>query len=74
MSRVRRHGHHIHYPDSSVTVHVLHGEPKFVLSEYHGPLTCERQLYMRTSLDRQCFNHGISAVLLECALAPEKAR
>ena len=24
---------------STVTIHVLHGEPKFVLSAYHGPLT-----------------------------------
>ena len=37
---------------TTVTVHVLHGEPKFALSENHGPLTCECQLHMRTSLDR----------------------
>ena len=37
---------------STVTVHVLYGEPKFALSENHGPLTRECQLHMRTSLDR----------------------
>ena len=41
---------------SSVTVHVLHGEPKFVLSAYHGPLTSECQLHMCTSLDRSQAN------------------
>ena len=34
----------------TVTVHVLHGEPNPVLGAYHGPLTCERQLHMCTSL------------------------
>ena len=37
---------------STMTVHVLHGEPNFVLSAYHGPLTSECQLHMCTSLDR----------------------
>ena len=37
---------------STVTVHVLHGESKFALSENHGSLTRECQLNMCTSLDR----------------------
>ena len=37
---------------STVTVHVLHGEPKFALSENHGPLRWACQRHMRTSLDR----------------------
>ena len=93
---------------STMTVHVLHGEPRFALNEYHGLLTSECQLHMCTSLDRAQANTTsmlriikntrllipghrtmrpwgprkdnasimafISAVLLECALAPEKAR
>ena len=37
---------------STVTVHVLHGETKPVLSADHGLLTYERQLHMCASLDR----------------------
>ena len=37
---------------STVTIHVLHGEPKFASSENHGSLTCESQLHLCTSLDR----------------------
>ena len=37
---------------SIVTVHVLHGESKPVLGAQHGPLTCECQLHVCTSLDR----------------------
>ena len=36
---------------STVTRHVLHGEPKFELSENHGSLTSKCQLHMSTSLD-----------------------
>ena len=36
---------------STVTIHVLHGEPKFELSENHGSLTSKCQLHMSTSLD-----------------------
>ena len=41
-----------HFQSSTVTIHVFHGEPKFALGENHGPLTCESQLHIRTSLDR----------------------
>ena len=37
---------------STVTVHVLHGEPNPVLGSKHGSLTCERQLHMWTTMDR----------------------
>ena len=37
---------------TTVTIHMLHGEPKFALSENHGSLTRECQLHMCTSLDR----------------------
>ena len=37
---------------TTVTIHVLHGEPKFSLSENHGSLTRECQLANTSSMQR----------------------
>ena len=50
---------------STVTVHVLHGESKFVLSAYHGPLTCECQLHTCTSMDRAQANSSSMLGIIE---------
>ena len=54
---------------TTVTTHVLHGEPKFALSERHGSLTRECQLHMCTGLDRaQTKTSSIQRIVINARL------
>ena len=54
---------------TAVPIHVLHGEPKFTLSENHGSLTCMCKLHMRTSLDRaQAKNSSMRRIVINARL------
>ena len=55
---------------STVTIHLLHGEPKFALSENHGSLTSECQLHKCTSLDRaQAKTSSMQRIIMNASTA-----